>query len=204
MKSNQKGFSTLEILMVVLVIGLLGAIGWLVYDRQDNKTTQPSQQEQKQETAKAPGGNTKIFDCKGEFSVKYPEPLQASMIAVDPSQCLISNVKTEEMPPVGPLPPEQLGLFFNTDETTQTTGTGYLNDYIELAKQGYSLTLKGQEEIALDNGKTAALATLYGGHPVPHDFYFFVHIKNGKAITTSFPVNTNHKDLTLTVLKSIQ
>lgn len=209
MKANEKGFSVVEILIVVVVVGLLGAVGWLVYDRQKNKTdnsttTQTSQQEKKQETTEAPKDNRKTFDCKGEFSVKYSEPLQASMTTSDPPQCLISNVTTEEMPPAGPLPPEQVGLFFNVDETTQTSSKGYLNSYIEQSKQYYYLTLKGQEEITLDNGKTATLATVYGGHPGPHDFYFFIYIKKGKAITTSFPVNTNHKDLTLSVLKSTQ
>lgn len=58
MKANQKGFSVVEILIVIVVIGLLGTVGWLVNDRQKNKTdnkdttTQTSQQEQKQETPK--------------------------------------------------------------------------------------------------------------------------------------------------------
>lgn len=58
MKVNQKGFSVVEILVVIVVVGLLGAVGWLVYDRQksetDNKatTSQMTQQEQKQETPK--------------------------------------------------------------------------------------------------------------------------------------------------------
>lgn len=37
MKSNQKGFSVVEITIVIVVVGLLGAIGWLVYDRQSSK-----------------------------------------------------------------------------------------------------------------------------------------------------------------------
>lgn len=58
MKANQKGFSAVEILIVIVVVGLLGAVGWLVYDRQksksDNKdmTTQVSQEDKKQETPK--------------------------------------------------------------------------------------------------------------------------------------------------------
>jgi len=36
MKSNQKGFSVVEILIVIFVVGLLGAVGWLVYDRQNS------------------------------------------------------------------------------------------------------------------------------------------------------------------------
>jgi prepilin-type N-terminal cleavage/methylation domain-containing protein len=37
MKTNQKGFSVVEILIVIVVIGLLGTVGWLVYDRQNSK-----------------------------------------------------------------------------------------------------------------------------------------------------------------------
>jgi prepilin-type N-terminal cleavage/methylation domain-containing protein len=37
MKVNQKGFSVVEILVVIVIVGLLGAVGWLVYDRQQNK-----------------------------------------------------------------------------------------------------------------------------------------------------------------------
>lgn len=52
MKSNQRGFSAVEILIGIIVVGLLGAVGWLVYDRQnsmaDDKltTAQINQQEQ--------------------------------------------------------------------------------------------------------------------------------------------------------------
>jgi prepilin-type N-terminal cleavage/methylation domain-containing protein len=35
MKVNQKGFSVVEILIVIVVIGLIGTVGWLVYDRQN-------------------------------------------------------------------------------------------------------------------------------------------------------------------------
>jgi type II secretory pathway pseudopilin PulG len=210
MKFNQKGFSVVEILILIVIVGLLGAVGWLVFDRQKHKndeqaktqtTEQTKNESLEQETAK---GSKKTFDCKGIFSLKYSDPLQASMTTSNPPQCLISNVKTEAMPGVGPLPPEQLGLFFNVTETTQNTSKEYLNGYMQPSEQGYELTLKGQEEIKMDNGKTATLATVYGGHPGPHDFYFFIYIKNGKAIMTDFPVNSNHKDLALSVLKSIQ
>jgi prepilin-type N-terminal cleavage/methylation domain-containing protein len=46
MKQNQKGFSVVEILIVIAVIGLIGAVGWLVYYRQKTKTSdsQPATQ----------------------------------------------------------------------------------------------------------------------------------------------------------------
>ncbi len=57
MKSNQKGFSVIEILLVIVVVGLIGTVGWLVYDRQNNNSdtttedtnTQVSQQEEVRE-----------------------------------------------------------------------------------------------------------------------------------------------------------
>lgn len=58
MKTNQKGFSVVEVLIVVVIVGLIGTVGWFVYDRQKSKNneqpvTQNSQQNQetiKQET----------------------------------------------------------------------------------------------------------------------------------------------------------
>lgn len=38
MKNNQKGFSVVEIFIVIVVIGLIGAVGWLVYSRQKSKS----------------------------------------------------------------------------------------------------------------------------------------------------------------------
>ena len=62
MKSNQKGSSVVEILIVVVVLGLVVTVGWLVYDRQQTKsdsqkTTQASKQ--KLSTAKK---ETKTMD----------------------------------------------------------------------------------------------------------------------------------------------
>src|SRR5690348_10865777 len=56
MKANQKGFSVVEILIVIIVVALLGAVGWLVYDRQNNKTsaTQTNQQGNESATSSKP------------------------------------------------------------------------------------------------------------------------------------------------------
>jgi prepilin-type N-terminal cleavage/methylation domain-containing protein len=37
MKNNQKGFSVVEILVVLVIVGLLGTVGWLIHDRQSSK-----------------------------------------------------------------------------------------------------------------------------------------------------------------------
>lgn len=204
MKTNQKGFSVVEVLAVTLIVALIGTIGWLFYNNMaGDNNEQPKAQTKEQDSTKS---EKKTFDCNEIFSLQYSSPLQASKTTSDPPQCLVSNVKIEEMPPVGPSPPEQLSLFFNTDKTEQTTSKDYLDGDAGQSSIGedYAVTLKDQEELTLDNGKTATLATMYGGHPVPHDYYLFVYIKEGRAITTDFPVNTDHKELALTVLKSIQ
>lgn len=80
MKSNQKGFSVVEILIVIVVVGLLGAAGWLVYDRQKSKTdtTQTTQQTSvaKESEAKKeadPYANWKSqCDDKAGLCFKYP------------------------------------------------------------------------------------------------------------------------------------
>jgi prepilin-type N-terminal cleavage/methylation domain-containing protein len=40
MQTHQKGFSVIEILLVVVVVGLIGVVGWLVYDHQNSKAAQ--------------------------------------------------------------------------------------------------------------------------------------------------------------------
>lgn len=52
MKRNQKGFSVVEILIVIIVVGLIGTVVWVVYDRQGTNNSQATKSEQKQETKK--------------------------------------------------------------------------------------------------------------------------------------------------------
>ena len=64
MKSNQKGFSGLEILVITFIVGLIGVVGWLVYDRQKNKTDSKSTTAQTSQQAQQESLNqeTKITD----------------------------------------------------------------------------------------------------------------------------------------------
>lgn len=65
MKNNQKGFSVVEILIVIVVVGLLGAAGWLVYDRQ-NKTNNSEQS----------AGNTQNGKLKEQQANSEAQPAQ--------------------------------------------------------------------------------------------------------------------------------
>ena len=87
MKTNQKGFSVVEILIVVVVVGLLGVVGWLIYERQQdsasktsNAQTDTQQKEattQETEAAKDPYAEweTASFEL-AEASFKYPKSLK--------------------------------------------------------------------------------------------------------------------------------
>lgn len=84
MKANQKGFSVVEILIVVVIVGLLGAVGWLVYDRQKSQTgtkdttaqTTTKSEAPKKETAtvKDPYEGWKTYKSvlNSNLSFKYP------------------------------------------------------------------------------------------------------------------------------------
>ena len=69
MKKFEKGFSIVEVLIIIVVIGLVGAAGWLVYDRQSTKeNTENSQSSIVQ--------NVKATDSASNFSFEYPENWQ--------------------------------------------------------------------------------------------------------------------------------
>ena len=85
MITTQKGFSVVEVLIVVVIIGVIGAVGWLIYGRQtvettDNQTvkTQTGKLEEKQESPPAvteeenvPVG-WKKYDANSLFGFIYP------------------------------------------------------------------------------------------------------------------------------------
>lgn len=73
MKTNQKGFSVVEIIVVIVVIGLLGTVGWLVYDRQKGEvsskqasTAQTEPETEKKETPEQEEAKPKAL-AKGTF-----------------------------------------------------------------------------------------------------------------------------------------
>lgn len=79
---NQKGFSIVELLIVIVIVGLLGAVGWLVYDRQKNNTannvpaitqTSDKKTETNPEASKLSYQSQKVTSGKGRFTVELPQ-----------------------------------------------------------------------------------------------------------------------------------
>jgi prepilin-type N-terminal cleavage/methylation domain-containing protein len=75
MKANQKGFSVVEILIVIVVVGLLGVSGWLVYDRQKDKTAdKEAASTQKTQQTNRNADSSKDSDYKIIGDIKYTVP----------------------------------------------------------------------------------------------------------------------------------
>lgn len=199
---REKGFTALEVVIVVVVVAALAFGSWWVWQKNSEELKDTTNQTSINSNKEEGSTGKEIFDCKGIFSVSYPDSLSATL--TNSGQCLLSNVDIEDMPATGPLPSSQVGLFFTTQATQIKSSQEYLDDYVQRSQEDYPLELKSHETIKLDNGDFTTLATLYGGHPTEHDFYFFIYIKEGKSITTSYPINSDHKETVLNVLKSIE
>lgn len=68
MKNNQRGFSTVEILIVLVIVGLIGVVGWLVYDKQQSKK---SNEEPSQATSQSPPKEATAQDEQKEAKLSY-------------------------------------------------------------------------------------------------------------------------------------
>lgn len=71
--SNQKGFSAVEVIVVVVVAGLIGAVGWVVYDRQksNNDQSKTSKLDAKTDKRKADTSSDKEQYTAPQGWVKY-------------------------------------------------------------------------------------------------------------------------------------
>lgn len=98
MKTNQKGFSLVEILLIVVIVGLIGTVGWLVYDRQSSKSREQGIASTKSKTENAAVEQKTVkskallrgnFGDNGEYGTLQAEGY-ASIIKVDEAYCFES------------------------------------------------------------------------------------------------------------------
>lgn len=101
MITHQKGFSVVEILVVIAAVGLLGAVGWLVYDRNKSKTSDTSntQANTQQEEASKKGTET-AADPYADWETASFELVQASF-KYPKSLKMTHEVKADASPNTG-------------------------------------------------------------------------------------------------------
>lgn len=87
---NQKGFSIVEVIMVILVVGLIAAVGWLVYDRQKSSNQTPNVQVT--EGTKSYEGQ-KVTSGLGRLSVEIPQGWNEVLRPADSDWLLIKGTK---------------------------------------------------------------------------------------------------------------
>lgn len=144
MKTNQKGFSVVEGLLVLLVVGLIGTVSWLVYDRQQNDNKQePSVSNivktenggtEESEDSSLPEGFTKFENKPNKISLGYPSDWavdkQEPLSGYENSIVVFSSPSYKK----GALPIGAEGVLSGTLVTVQTAqpkGTNVQTDYKE-------------------------------------------------------------------------
>lgn len=201
-------------LIVLLIIVLAGLGAWVIWPQKStadkegtpkpaasSKAATQSASTQQHDNVQQNKKDQASFDCKGDFTISHPKEIQSTL--TETKQCLIANTSADNFPPVGPVNPDQIGLFFTVRPTSFKNAQKYLDDYSKQPKRSHSLTIKDSKDFKLDNGNTAIMAEMYGGRPVAYDRYEFIYIKNGNVITTHYGKNTKHKQTIDTMLRTL-
>jgi prepilin-type N-terminal cleavage/methylation domain-containing protein len=200
MKSNQKGFSVVEILIVIVVVGLLGAVGWQVYDRQKsetdskNTTTQTSQQEQKQESPKA---ETSSYTTLKLASEKVQFEIPKTWI-VGKSNCIDSPGATPVCADGATItPPEKMPTIYGG-------GTEYFTIYANVYENKDNKTAQRWFEDVYQGGSSSGNDKVSNEKINGYDTYYFRQIDtsydeiryicsaNGKAVLVTARVSEKH------------
>lgn len=160
MKTNQKGFSIVEILIVLVVVGLLGTVGWLVYDRQKDKT------ESKETTTQASQESTEQTDNENDTATKK---IDTTIHDVD--------IKMQTASDISKLP-----------EYTPASFKAYMLDILQKNKYYYSND-DGVDTIAQYQISKISQVNIVGGH-VPVDKSGEGHPGGAPAIWVLTPAGT--------------
>lgn len=73
MKNNQKGFSLVEVLIIVVTVGLVGAVGWLVFDRQKSTSNDTGNSKTQAVTNDETADWEEVKNSANYFSYKFPK-----------------------------------------------------------------------------------------------------------------------------------
>lgn len=73
MKSNQKGFSAVELLLILVFIGVIGSVGWYVWQSKNNSTSQITSNTNTDEKPKDPYEGWRTYESKlSGITFRYP------------------------------------------------------------------------------------------------------------------------------------
>jgi prepilin-type N-terminal cleavage/methylation domain-containing protein len=214
MKVNQKGFSVVEILIVIVVVGVLGAVGWLVYDRQKSKTDSKDMSTQnmnaksetpKKETemAKELYGGWKTYTSKigSGLTFKYPAdwyypeddsttaPFKNNLGGSEADRTLYSVKPTFSKPTsAGGVSTNQY-LCVSIDEYT-SKGWGESNWQTSKPVKDIPLTINGKTvNFGLFAGSSPMLSELYINNPHNPSGDHFITTKEGYVVSIKAAFN---------------
>lgn len=85
-RTNQSGFSVIELAIVLAVVGILGFVGYTVYNRQNTKTVNSSDTSQPSSS-----GSSKADDVASEPSVRSTSDLDKAADTLDQTDPSASN-----------------------------------------------------------------------------------------------------------------
>ena len=128
----ERGFSTLEAMLILVIVGLIGFIGWYVYQSKNN-TTSTYNAVQASSTITSNGQNSAFFDLK-ELGVKF----------ISPSS--LAGLHYTTIKPTGDL----LAGAFLEDKATDTVFKQCLADKVD---QNFTLTADEQSFISINKVK---------------------------------------------------
>ncbi len=175
-KDNKKGFSIVEILIVIVFIGLISAVGWFVYDRQNSKTnqeqantTQNQTESQKTEPPKPKTLLKGTFGDSGEYGTLQVEGY-ATTVKRNEDFCQ-ENCKQYDY------------VFFNITRTENTNIFTYLknqsgNSFVQDKSVGMGCIIneqvsysnnsdtRGSQEYTVSKGDTSAVMAATANKPI--------------------------------------
>ncbi len=223
MKANQKGFSVVEILIVIVVVGLLGMVGWLVYDRQKTKkleaptptTTQKTEQQTESQNTKpvdetaswlqyeSPGKEFRFKVADG-WKLHKKEGTDTSFYSTE-SLALRAGTKGEVLPYVRSGPGEfGCGLYWDWQTYTTDVMKQVYKDSIEQLKSDEKFSTASGLEVR----KKYELLSEGGGYsPAGTKSYSYFLPLNNKSITIGYsvcPGDTDYHDVVEKVIKTIE
>jgi|GEM_PF-1736574 len=158
-KLNSKGFSAVEVVLVLVIVGLLGAVGWFVYDKNHNKTTTthstPATTAGANQTSAKPAGpydGWKTYTSSNNLALSFKYPASWTVTENNPSDMCAGQSAVTFTPPASEVESgfKAIGASY-TPQSKQNNGAT-IGSYYELVitKAGQSLPSK----CGSDNGST--------------------------------------------------